>query len=31
MMGGNKENRFTQYVILLFQKMWVRNPDALEV
>lgn len=31
MMGGNKGNIFTQYVILLSQKMWVKNPDALEV
>lgn len=30
MMGENKGNRFTQYVILLPQKTWVRNPDALE-
>lgn len=31
MMGGNKGNRFTQYAILLSQKMCVRNPDAFEV
>lgn len=30
-MGENKGNRFTQYVILQSEKMWVRNPAALEV